>query len=179
MTAIDVFSRYLFAYPLIEATATNVAKVIIDIMTKHSYLPTILITDKGFAFTSTIIAEIYQILGITLKCATTKHPQTIGKLERTHASLKTNLKMASGDYRQQWNKYLPLAVLNYNTTYHSSIGCEPSKVFHGRIPFKVLDHKLGNNPNKNFLPTREFAEEVQLRTQILIDQTKKTTCSPT
>ena len=28
MTAIDVFSRYLFAYPLIEATATNVAKVI-------------------------------------------------------------------------------------------------------------------------------------------------------
>ena len=97
MTAIDVFSRYLFAYPLIEATATNVAKVIIDIMTKHSYLPTTLITDKGSAFTSTIIAEITQILGITLKCATTKHPQTIGKLERTHASLKTNLKMASGE----------------------------------------------------------------------------------
>ena len=58
MTAIDVFSRYLFAYPLIEATATNVAKVIIEIMTKHSYLPTTLITDKGSAFTSTIIAEI-------------------------------------------------------------------------------------------------------------------------
>ena len=173
MTAIDVFSRYLFAYPLIEATATNVAKVIIDIMTKHSYLPTTLITDKGSAFTSTIIAEITQILGITLKCATTKHPQTIGKLERTHASLKTNLKMASGKYRRQWHKYLPLAVLNYNTTYHSSIGCEPSKVFHGRIPFNVLDHKLRNNPNKNFLPTTEFAEEVQQRTQILIDQTKK------
>ena len=173
MPAIDVFSRYLFAYPLIEATATNVAKVIIDIMTKHSYLPTTLITDKGSAFTSTIIAEITQILAITLKCATTKHPQTIGKLERTHASLKTNLKMASGEYRRQWHKYLPLAVLNYNTTYHSSIGCEPSKVFHGRIPFNVLDHKLGNNPNKNFLPTTEFAEEVQQRTQILIDQTKK------
>ena len=173
MTAIDVFSRYLFAYPLIEATATNVAKVIIDIMTKHSYLPTTLITDKGSAFTSTIIAEITQILGITLKCATTKHPQTIGKLERTHASLKTNLKMASGEYRRQWHKYLPLAVLNYKTTYHSSIGCEPSKVFHGRIPYNVLDHKLGNNPNKNFLPTTEFAEEVQQRTQILIDQTKK------
>ena len=173
ITAIDVFSRYLFAYPLIEATATNVAKVIIDIMTKHSCLPITLITDKGSAFTSTIIAEITQILGITLKCATTKHPQTIGKLKRTHASLKTNLKMASGEYRRQWHKYLPLAVLNYNTTYHSSIGCEPSKVFHGRIPFNVIDHKLGNNPNKNFFPTTEFAEEVQQRTQILLDQTKK------
>ena len=178
MTVIEVFSKYLFAYPLIEATATNVAKVRIDIMTKHSYLPTTLITDKGSAFTSTIIAEITQILGITLKFATTKHPQTIGKLERTHASLKTNLKMASGEYRRQWHKYLPLAVLNYKTTYHSSIGCEPSKVFHGRIPFNVLDLKLLNNPNKNFLPTTEFAEEVQQRTQILIDQTKKNIMQP-
>ena len=81
--------------------------------------------------------------------------------------------MASGEYRRQWHKYLPLAVLNYNTTYHTSIGCEPSKVFHGRIPYNVLDHKLGNNPNKNFFPTTEFAEELQQRTQIFIDQTKK------
>ena len=169
MTAIVVFSRYLFAYPLIEATAANAANVIIDIMTKHSYLPTTLITDKGSAFTSKILEEITEILRITLKCATTKHPQTIGKLEKTHASLKTNLKMASGEYRRQWHKYLPLAVLNYNTTYHSSIGCDLSKVFHGRIPYKVLDHKLGNNPNKNFLLTTEFAEELQQRTQILLD----------
>ena len=167
MTAIDVFSRYLFAYPLVEATASNTAKVLIDIMTKHSYLPTTIITDE-----SKIIAEITHVLGITLKCATTKHPQTIGKLERTHASLKTNLKMASGEYRRQWHKYLPPAVLNYNTTYHSSIGCEPSKVFHGRIPYNVLDHKLGNNPNKDFLPTTEFAEELQQRTKVLIDKTK-------
>ena len=172
MTPIDVFSRHLFAYPLVEATASNTAKVLIDIMTKHSYLPTTIITDKGTAFTSKIIAETTQVLGITLKCATTKHPQTIGKLERTHASLKTNLKMASGEYRRQGHKYLPLAVLSYNTTYHSSIGCEPSKVFHGRIPYNVIDHKLGNNPNRDFLPTTEFAEELQQRTKVLIDKTK-------
>ena len=101
MTAIDVFSRYFFAYPLIEATPANVAKVLIVIMAKHSYLPKTLITDKESAFTSTIVADILQIVGITLKCATTKHPQTISKLERTQASLKANLKMASGEYRRQ------------------------------------------------------------------------------
>ena len=67
LTAIDVFSRYLFAYPLTDASAINVAKAIIDIMTKHAYLPTTLITDKGTAFTSAIIAEVTQILGKTLK----------------------------------------------------------------------------------------------------------------
>ena len=60
MTAIDVFSRYLFAYPLTEATASNTAKVLTDIMTKHSF------SLEGTAFTSKIIAEITQILGITL-----------------------------------------------------------------------------------------------------------------
>ena len=173
ITAMDVFSRYLFAYPVADASAANTAKVIIDIMTKHTYLPTTLITDKGSAFTSKLVAEIAQILGIQIRCATTKHPQTIGKLERTHASLKTNLKMASGAYRRQWHKYLPLAVLNYNTSYHSTLGCDPSRIFHGRIPYNILDHKLGLNPNPTILPTTDFAEEFQRRTQILLDNTKK------
>ena len=116
LTAIDVFSKYLFAYSLADASAINVAKVIIDIMTKHAFLLTTLISDKGTVFISTNIAGITQILGYTLKCATTKHPQSIGKLERTHASLKTSLKMACGEYRRQWHRYLPLAVLNHNTS---------------------------------------------------------------
>ena len=52
ITALDVFSRYLFAYPVTDASATNTAKVIIDIMTKHTYLPTTLITAKRAALTS-------------------------------------------------------------------------------------------------------------------------------
>ena len=31
---------------------------------------------------------------------------------------------------------------NYNTSYHTSIGCEPSRFFHGRIPYNTLDLKL-------------------------------------
>ena len=119
-------------------------------MTRHAYLPTTLFTDKGTAFTSRLVEGIAKKLGIQIKCATTKHPQTIGKLERNHASLKGNLKMASGEYCRQWHKYLPLAVLNYNTTYHSSLGCEPSRIFHGRVPYNILDYRSGSNPNPKF-----------------------------
>ena len=126
-----------------------------------------------------IITILPLILGIQNKCATKKHPQTIGKLERTHASLKGNLKSASGEYRRQWHKYLPLAVVNYNTTYHLSLGCQPSKILHGRVPYNILDNRLGLNPNPKILPTTEFAEELQRRTQILIDKTKKTSCNHT
>ena len=81
--------------------------------------------------------------------------------------------MASGVYRRQWHKYLPLAVLNYNTSHHSCRGCEPNKVFNGRIPYNVLDHKLGINPNENFLSRNEFAEELEQKTQIFIERTKQ------
>ena len=173
ITAIDVFSRYAFAYPVSNPTAVNTAKVIIDIMTRHAYLPTLIITDKGSVFVSQVIHEVAEILGINLKHATTKHAQTIGVLERAHATIKTSLKMASGEYRKQWHKYLPIAILNYNTTYHSSIDCEPSRVFHGRVPHNILDHKLGLRFNPNIAPTTDFAEELLRRTKILYDKTKK------
>ena len=173
ITAIDVFSRYAFAYPVSNPTAVNTAKVIIDIMTRHAYLPTLIITDRGSVFASQVIHEVAETLGINLKHATTKHAQTIGVLERAHATIKTSLKMASGKYREQWHKYLPIAILNYNTTYHSSIDCEPSRVFHGRVPHNTLDHKIGLRFNPNIAPTTDFAEELLRRTKILYDKTKK------
>ena len=131
--AIDVFSGYAFAYAVSNPTAVNTAKVIMNIMTRHAYLFTPIITDKGSVFVSQVIHEVAEILGINLKHATTKHAQTIGVLERAHATIETSLKMASGEYRKQWHEYLPLAILNYNTTYPSSIDCEPSRVFHGSV----------------------------------------------
>ena len=111
ITSIDVFSRYAFAYPASNPTAVNTAKVIIDIMTRDAYLPTLIITDKGSVFVSQARQEVAEILGINLKHATTKHAQTIGVLERAHATIKTSLKMASGEYRKQWQNYLPIAIL--------------------------------------------------------------------
>ena len=84
--AIDVFSRYAFAYPVFNPTAVNTAKVIIDIMTRLAYLPTLIITDEGSVLVSRAIHELAEILGINLKNATTKHAQTTGVLERAHAT---------------------------------------------------------------------------------------------
>ena len=168
-TAKDVFSRYAFAYPVSKPTAVNTAKVIIDIMTRHAYLPTLILTDKGSVFVSQVIHEVAEILGINLKHATTKHAQTIGVLEGAHATIKTSLKMASGQYRKQWHKYLPIAILNYNTAYHSINDCEPSRVFHGRVPHNILDHKPGLRFNPNIAPTTDLLR----RTENLYDKTKK------
>ena len=49
VTAMDVFSRYLFAYLTSNRDLETFIKVITNIMKKHAYLPTTLISDKGTA----------------------------------------------------------------------------------------------------------------------------------
>ena len=139
VTATEVFSRCLFAYPTSNQDANSFAKVLIDIMTKHVYLPTALISDKSTALMSHVTKEVDGTLSITLKHATTKHAQTIGLLDRSHASIKQALKIETGAWRSLWHKNVNNAVLNYNTSYHTSIVCEPSRVFHGGYPYNVLD----------------------------------------
>ena len=141
VTALDVFSRFLF--PPSNQDAKTIAKNIINIMTKHAYLPTTLISDKSSAFVSHVIKEVAGLLSFTLKHATKKHAQTIGLLEWIQASIKQVLKIETGDQRSLCHNYVSIAVLNYNTYYHASIGCELSRVFHGRIPYNVLDIKMG------------------------------------
>ena len=175
VTAMDVFSRYLFAYPTSNQDANTNAKVLINIMTKHAYLPTTLISDKGTAFMSHVIKEVAGVLGITLKHATTKHAQTIGLLERSHMSIKQALKIETGERRSFWHKYVSIAVLHYNTSYHKSIGCEPSRVFHGRIPYNILDLKLGIRPQQQPIPTSQIAQDVLDQTEMIHQDVRKNT----
>ena len=128
ITAIDVFSRYLFAYPVTRITASAVSRVIMDIFCEHTYLLTTTITNLGTQYNAQVTHEIAAVLGIELKHATMKHAQTLGLLERSHASVKTHLKAITGEFMTNWHKYLPLAVLNHNTKYHASLGCEPSRL---------------------------------------------------
>ena len=93
----DVFSRDQFAYPTSSQDAKRLAKVINNIMTKHACLPTTIISGKRSVFMSQVIEEVTEILGITLQHATTKHAQTIGKLEQLHASLKRTLKIETSE----------------------------------------------------------------------------------
>ena len=111
LTAMDVFSRFLFAYPTSNQDAKTIVKVLINIMTKHAHLPTTLFTVIGTTFMSHVIKELAWVFGITLKHATTKHAQTIGLLERSHASIRQTLKIEAGEPRSLWHKYVSIVML--------------------------------------------------------------------
>ena len=93
---------------------------------------------------SEVVADTTRVLGIQLRHATTKHAQTIGILERCHASLKEALKISTGERRTMWHQFVPTATLNYNTTYHSAIGCVSQALLH----FPHLTYAIAADDNE-------------------------------
>ena len=80
-TAVDVFSRYLFAYPVARITAPSVARVVMNISCKHTY-PTTITTGLDTQCNAQVTHEVAAVLGIELKQATLKHAQSKGLLEK-------------------------------------------------------------------------------------------------
>ena len=88
LTGIDVFSKYLIAAPLTNASADTVARELTKMFFVHSYIPKKILADFGKTFTSELMHELATLLEIQLNHATLKHPQTIGLVERSHGPLK-------------------------------------------------------------------------------------------
>ena len=174
LTAMDVFCRYLFAYRTSRQDAKPVARVIINNMIKHAYLPATFIFDK----VTSLRVPSDQTSGWSCRIhPTTRHNKackTIGKLERKHASLRNAFRIETTARKSFWHKYFNIAFLNYSTSCHASIGCESSRVFHGRSPYNVLELKMSLCPQKHLpqvhkmpkisLNKRKFSSKMFTRT---------------
>ena len=152
LTGIDVFSKYLFAAPMTNASADTVARELTK-MFSHSYVPKRILSDLGSVFTSKLIHELTGLLDIQIGYATLKHPQTIGLIERSHGALKRILKINTDAQWTDWHRYVPLGTFIHNTSYYSSIGCCPRSIFHGREPIKPLDLRFSTKALKSLRRT--------------------------
>ena len=145
LTAIDVFSKYLFAVPLRRITSKAVKDALTQIFLQHAYIPAQIITDQGKQFVSSLTHEVMTLFDIKLTHASVKHPQTLGLLERAHARIKNTLKAMEGKGHAGWHKAVDSAVFAHNTRIHPGTKTTPTEMFRGVPPTKALDMRFGVN----------------------------------
>lgn len=162
LTCIDHFSRYCEAIPLVSITAQDVGRALIErIIVRHG-VPNKLLTDQGANFTSSLIKEMCSILGVKKLQTTPYHPQCNGMVERFH---RTVINMISHYVREDgsdWPKWLPLMIMAYNATPHSSTGYTPFYLLNGRELRKPVleDLPADNNRPRDI---EEYLRDLQRR----------------
>ena len=86
----DYATRYPEAIPLKKFTAPAIAEELIGLFSRHG-VPREILTDQGTNFTSQLLKELYQMIGVTPIKTSPYHPQTDGLVERFNQTLKQML----------------------------------------------------------------------------------------
>jgi hypothetical protein len=155
---VDRFTKYAhFLAVRHPYTAQGIAQLFLDNVVKLHGLPKMIVTDKDPIFLSKFWKELFKLYEVNLAMSTTYHPQTDGQTERVNQCLEMYLRCAIHDSPKQWKKWLPLAELWYNSSYHTSLGCSPFKALYGYEPNLVLAPEV----SRDTTPT--VAEVVQNR----------------
>ena len=141
VTVMDDFSRFILAWRLqIDMTSASLIEVIQDAvdLTGMADVPvedrTSLLSDNGSGYVSRLFKEYLQLVGIRHILAAPYHPQTNGKLERYHQTLKRDVNQLPYDVPKELEVAIGEFVEFYNhRRYHKALkDITPADMLAGR-----------------------------------------------
>jgi transposase InsO family protein len=141
VTVMDDFSRFILAWELKSDMAAgsliDVVQQAVD-MTGMTDVPvedrTVLLTDNGSGYLSRQFGEYLRLVSIRHIIASPYHPQTNGKIERYHRTIKGEIKLVPYDMPGELKEAITAFIEYYNyRRYHEGLGnVIPYDVYTGR-----------------------------------------------
>ena len=154
LTAVDRFTRWPIAVPLVDITAESVLDAFAHGLVATFGIPAAITTDRGSQFSSEVWQQLMKTWGIKTHFTTAYHPSANGLVERFHRRLKEALIALGRDESSKWFWKLPCALLSIRTTLKPDVGASPADLVYGE-GLAVPGTLLSNAP----------LEEAQLRQQ--------------
>jgi len=143
VTVMDDYSRFILAW---ELKSDMAARSLIDVVQKAVDLTgmtdvpledrTVLLSDNGPGYLSRQFGEYLRIVGIKHIIASPYHPQTNGKIERYHRTIKGEINLVPWEMPSELKEAIKAFVEYYNhQRYHEGLGdVTPYDVYTGRHP---------------------------------------------
>lgn len=138
-TAVDQFSKYLFAVPIRNKDAITVSEAIYSLITTFGVCKT-LISDQGSEFISKCTKEVCRLLDIKQQFTPSFTHHCLGSVERTHRTLAERLTpfIQNG---KTWSDVLPSVIFSMNNTVNATLGYSPFEIVFGHRPrFPLSTH---------------------------------------
>ena len=142
LSIIDSFTGWAEASPMPDQTADTVFKTFFREWVSRYGWPNRIHTDQGAQFESGLFKRMCDALHVHKTRTTPYRPQANGKVERfnrTMASLLRRLVLEAHS-PQDWEQYLPQAMMAYRTLVSETVGFTPYKMVFGK------EMRLGVDP---------------------------------
>ena len=139
-TALDMFSRFLYAVALPRKDAVTVAEALFRLFTTFGVCDT-LVSDCGSEFTAAVTQELCRLLQIPQQFTPSFVHHCLGACERVHATLAARLTPFMNKDCNNWDVFLPSVVFAINNAVNSGTGYSPFEVLYGQRPkFPLASH---------------------------------------
>ena len=87
------------------------------------------------------------LLGIVKTKTTPLHSESDGMVEKYNRALKSQLLLFVEEHQPDWDKHIPLLLMEYWTAVHSSTKFTPAEIMMGReIEFLLIVNAFGCQP---------------------------------
>ena len=142
LTMVDRTTRWAEAVPLKETSTATCIRAFLDTWVSRFGVPTLLTTDQGAQFTSSLWQETCEQFGIEHRRTSPYHPQSNGMVERFHRRLKDALRAKAA--ATDWPAQLPLILLSLRSAPAEGSGISSAELVYGSTlsyPSSFLDSR--------------------------------------
>ena len=129
--------------------AVELAASFVKTVVRAHGVPETLVSDRDPRFTAHFYAELTKLLGVTLAMSTARHPQSDGQSEREIKTLITALRAFCNEHQNDWDDYLDMVELGFNSTTQASTQSSPFELLYGMKPRLPVDVALAPIAPKN------------------------------
>jgi hypothetical protein len=140
ITATDSATRYFVAKATKQRTAKDIAKFLFEEIVVNFGAPVELVSDRASSFLSEVLQEYLKVLETRHLPTSPYHPRSNGMAERPHSTFNNILTRLCAGFPNQWDKFVPQAVLAMRVRIHSVTGFSPYFLAYGLQPRLPGDH---------------------------------------
>jgi len=145
LVIIDRATRLVKAIPCKTHDALEFVQHLIDQWIFNYGVPSVILSDNGKAFVSSLMKQLNKTLGIEQILSAPYNPQSHGLVERANQTIGKILRgliNAHNDGLTNWDKYLNHAIFVINTTINNATGFSPYELVYGRKAAYPIDRLL-------------------------------------